>query len=141
MELTLTRTHRCPRYTLGTLRIEGHPFRQCETLEPHCIDWERERKIPGQTAIPEGRYRIRFQWSSHFGREMPYLEDVPRFTGIMLHAGNTVADTRGCILVGLSPLDDPAAPRLQYSASTFSLLWNTLQDASRRGEELWITVL
>ena len=72
----------------------------CNTLEPHAIDWENEEKVMGRTAIPEGEYVIRQHWSNKFARWMPYLLNVPHFTGIMIHQGNTVADTAGCILVG-----------------------------------------
>ena len=31
---------------------------------------------------------------------MPFVLNVPHFDGIMLHVGNSVRDSRGCILVG-----------------------------------------
>ena len=31
---------------------------------------------------------------------MPFLQNVPHFESIMLHVGNSVRDSRGCILVG-----------------------------------------
>jgi hypothetical protein len=38
--------------------------------------------------------------------ELPRLENVPGFAGILIHAGNTEKDTAGCILVGQEHEDD-----------------------------------
>lgn len=59
-------------------------------------------KIPGVTAIPEGRYRVRLSMSTRFREVLPALEDVPQFTGIRVHALNWQEGTEGCIGVGLS---------------------------------------
>ena len=74
---------------------------QCDTLEPQWRDLKTEQKVMGKTAIPEGEYKIVMSPSAKFHRNMPYLKDVPQFEGIMIHPGNTVKDTMGCILVGV----------------------------------------
>jgi hypothetical protein len=94
MELELRRTELGTNYSIGELKINSVYF--CDTLE----DAVRENKIPGETAIPRGTYKIDFYKSNHYKSYMPYLIDVPNFNGIMIHIGNTVEDTRGCILVG-----------------------------------------
>ena len=65
---------------------------------------------PWQYAIPCGFYRLRLTQSAKFGELLPLLDGVLgyarqphngiRRTGIRIHAGNTIADSRGCILVG-----------------------------------------
>lgn len=52
MRLKLERIFRGKEYTIGHMYVNGVRF--CDTLEPHCIDWKKERKVPGKTAIPGG---------------------------------------------------------------------------------------
>ncbi len=102
MELLLQRERSLDDHTPGRLFIDGEPL--CFT----CEDVIRELpgipveqwKIKGQTAIPEGRYQVVLAFSPHFNRTMPHVLGVPGFEGILIHYGNTAADTEGCILVG-----------------------------------------
>jgi hypothetical protein len=59
-------------------------------------------KIPGQTAIPTGEYKITLYDSPRFKRLLPMLNDVPGFSHILIHGGNTETDTEGCILIAKS---------------------------------------
>lgn len=81
--------------TLGTLRFpDGYV---CQTLE----DPIRTVKVMHDTCIPSGTYRVSITRSQRFKKMLPLLHDVPEFEGIRIHAGNTTADTSGCILVGV----------------------------------------
>jgi hypothetical protein len=57
-------------------------------------------KIYGQTAIPYGRYELKWKDSPTFGR-VPQIVSVKGFSNILIHIGNWHTNTSGCILVGM----------------------------------------
>jgi len=82
-------------YTVGRMYINDVYF--CYTLE----DKVREgTKVNGQTAIPNGTYSVIIDVSTRFGKQLPHILNVPNFTGVRIHSGNTSKDTEGCILLG-----------------------------------------
>lgn len=137
MELILTRVCKNKDYTEGRIEIDGTPF--CDTLEPTWRDvgWGHlGRKVEGRTAIPEGRYPVVITRSPRFGEWLPLLLHVPLFEGIRIHAGNSVHDTAGCILVGC---------RRKPGLLLDSRLWvyrlkRKIVEAKARGEGVWIVV-
>ena len=94
MNLELKRVAYKDTYTIGKLNVDGVYL--CDTLE----DPPREIKIPNETCIPLGTYKVIINMSNRFDKLMPLLLDVPDFTGVRIHSGNTASDTSGCILVG-----------------------------------------
>ena len=133
MELTLQRITKDKNYTLGELSVDGEKF--CHTLEP---TWRKPeaRKIPGKTAIPEGRYPIVITLSPKFKQWLPLLLHVPGFTGIRIHAGNTAKDTKGCILVG----ENTGKGVLSDSRLWVERLKRRIVDAKERGEGVFIQI-
>lgn len=95
MKLTVKRFEFNPNFTVGKLYIDD--VYQCFTLEDVV---RKGPKVDGKTAIPAGTYTVIVDHSSRFDRDMPHILDVPGFTGVRIHSGNTSADTEGCILVG-----------------------------------------
>ena len=158
MTITLKRIYKKGTFTLGALQIQtesNNDFRTskyfCDTLEPHAIDWRKEEKVAGKTAIPTGRYRVVMSYSKTYKRRMPFLQKVPYFTGIMIHTGNSVDDTRGCILVGKavrpqkSEEENPTGEatvigRLTDSRITFNRLYELIREAMKKGEEVEVVV-
>jgi len=93
-------------------------------------------KVPGHTAIPTGRYRVTVTMSQQFKTYLPLLLDVPGFEGIRIHAGNTDADTSGCILVGTSRSPDA----ILESRSALLLLQRQIMRTIEAEREVWIGV-
>ena len=105
IKLLLKRIARKPSYTIGKLFVDGAYF--CDTLEDTdrldkgmSLDEIKAKKIPSQTAILEGTYKVIVNTSPKFKRLLPRLVNVPGYEGVLIHRGNTAADTAGCILVG-----------------------------------------
>lgn len=95
------------------------------------------RKTPGETAIPEGSYPVIISWSPRFKHWLPLLIGVPKFAGIRIHAGNTAADTQGCILVG----ENKKVGMVQNSRICLSRLIYRINEAKEKGEGIWITIV
>jgi len=98
INLKLERIYLTDTYTIGKFYIDDVYF--CDTLEDKYRDLSKEAKIPGQTAIPCGSYNVILSMSNRFKKILPEILDVPYFTSIRIHSGNTTEDTEGCVLVG-----------------------------------------
>lgn len=108
IKLIRDREHSPKGCTFGRLYINGKPV--CWTLEDEEREWADGKagltiaeKVYGKTAIPTGVYKVTITYSNRFKRELPLLIDVPEFSGVRIHPGNTTADTEGCVLVGDAP--------------------------------------
>lgn len=97
MKVEVKRTFKGTEYTIGKLYIDGHYL--CDTLEDTV---RNGGKIAGKTAIPAGTYKVKKTMSPRFKKVLPEILNVPGFTGVRIHAGNTAIDTDGCLLLGLN---------------------------------------
>ncbi len=98
MKLEVVRSQCGAVCTIGELLVNGE--HECFTLED-VVRPPGAPKVFGETAIPYGIYSVVITYSPHFQRDMPLLVGVPKFEGVRIHPGNTVADTEGCLLVGV----------------------------------------
>ena len=133
MNLRLLRDTFAEKSTVGALYVNN--IFECDTLEDKVRSGP---KVPHATAIPVGTYRVIIDDSARFGRPMPHILDVPGFDGIRIHAGNTDADTEGCVLLGRRTGN---VDFIADSRKAFAAFYPKLEAALARGEEVKITVL
>ena len=106
MKLTLKRIYKGPEYTIGHLYIGDEYF--ADTLEDKDrgltqdtpLDEIFDTKVYGETAIPTGTYTLGWTYSPKYKKYMISVNNVPGWSGVRIHSGNTKEDTLGCILVG-----------------------------------------
>lgn len=139
MDIVVTRQPTKDGATLGKMTVDGtwiaytleNPVR--EVLGEPVESW----KIQNHTAIPRGRFAVVLAMSTHFGRIMPHLMDVPGFAGILIHSGNIPANTEGCILVGQTIVNSTT---IGASRAAFASLFSQIEEAINAGQKVWCTV-
>lgn len=154
MELKLKRRYKGSAYTIGTLYVNGVAF--CDTLEDKDRGLDASMtedkilrvKVYGNTAIPCGTYRIdmntispKFKsrsWAKKYGGIVPLLVGVKGFSGVLIHVGNTAADTLGCVLVGENKIKGQV---VNSQKTYFRLMDECLMPAKQRGEQITLTVV
>jgi hypothetical protein len=140
MELTLNRLKDNGKTTIGELIVGDLRLVTCE-------DTYRSEKVWGQTRIPAGTYEIKLRtegkFHSIYSRRMPHhkgmlwLQDVPGYEYILIHVGNTSADSAGCILVGMEEVSDD---RIGESTVGYIRLYAYVIDALNKREKVIITI-
>lgn len=134
MELKLNRIFLGSSATIGELLINDKHL--CDTLEDR-VRPEGE-KVYGKTAIPEGTYEVKLTHSPRFKKILPEILNVPNFSGIRIHTGNSSKDTEGCILVGT--WDGEKEDWVGNSRIAFDELMTLLEEATNNKEKVTITV-
>ena len=103
----------------GTLYVNGVAI--CFTLENK------------QFMIPEGLYSVVYCDSPKFGRKLPLIYDhdkCPPTRGLRIHAGNSISDTQGCVLVGMKTKtvgSNPYSARLLESKAALETLCKIIE--------------
>jgi len=140
MNLTLYRFHASDYDTVGLLYVNG--VFAVFTLE----DQYQAVKVMNETRIPAGRYRVALQYSPkmspHYGHDMISILNVPGFTGIRIHKGNTEEDTSGCLLVGLmADISHGGRSKLLRSTEGYNYLYPIVAEAVGSGDQVEIEIV
>ncbi len=145
MKLQVVRTQFGKDATNGMLFING--IFECFTLE----DQYQAVKVMHETCIPEGTYDIKFRTvggfhekykkrygNAHYG--MLHLQDVPNFTYILIHAGNTDEHTSGCLIVGETQQDLDLSDDgfIGHSGKAYVKLYNKVAKELLQGKKVSI---
>lgn len=135
MKLILKRIALRPTYTIGKLYIDDVYF--CDTIEDTVRDINKngkfdngEKKVHSKTAIPYGTYEIKWTYSPRFKKYTPQLMNVPSFEGIRIHAGNTSADTEGCLILG----ENKQVGKVLNSRATINKFYTIIKEACSNGK-------
>lgn len=92
--LTLKRFSSTDRGTFGVFLDEkGLPI--ADSVE---LPWKQN--APNVSCIPAGEYVCKKSFYNKGNYEVYELQNVPNRTDILIHAGNSILDIRGCILIG-----------------------------------------
>lgn len=141
MELRVKRRFFAETYTIGTLYVNGERF--SDTLEDKNRDLNKngvfdgdEKKVYAETAIPFGSYSVIVSRSPKFKRNLPRLQNVPHFDGILIHRGANASHTSGCILVGENKVKGGLINGKQYEEKLTAIC----KAAQERGERIIITI-
>ncbi len=145
MKLTVVRTQLGTDATNGILLVDG--LFECYTLE----DQYQAVKVMHETCIPEGTYNIKFRtvggfherYKAKYGNShkgMLHLQDVPNFTYILIHAGNTDEHTSGCLIVGETQqdLDISDDGFIGHSGKAYVKLYNKVAKALLNHDDVTI---
>ena len=145
MKLQVVRTQFGTDATNGLLFVNG--LFECYTLE----DQYQAVKVMHETCIPEGTYDIKFRtvggfhekYKKRYGNDhygMLHLQDVPNFTYILIHAGNTDEHTSGCLIVGETQqdLDISDDGFIGHSGKAYLKLYNKVAKQLLQGKDVAI---
>lgn len=114
-KVTVRRIFNNDRYCISHVYIGKEETYFCDAIEDTVRDTNHngffdsgEIKVDSETAIPCGRYYVSFRRTSlPIGEKarygcIPLLHNVPYFTKVRIHDGETEKDSSGCIILGLN---------------------------------------
>jgi hypothetical protein len=139
MKITVRRIHIMPAYTVGEIAIDGVKigFTLEDTVREVPGQPVARWKVPGKTAIPAGEYIIQVNESARFKRYLPLLLNVPGFSGVRIHPGNSSANTEGCLLVGTTW---GGGDWITGSRPAFAGIFALIAGAYTRGEKITLSI-
>ena len=128
---------------------DGDATIRCVSLDGAFVcfgleDEFRAIKVADETRIPAGTYTVTLRTAgkhhvqykqrfADFHRGMLHIQDVPGFEYVLIHCGNTHADTSGCLLVGTGAIAEPGNLSISSSVAAYRRLYPMVVDAAAAG--------
>ncbi len=146
MKINLIRTQFGNDATNGLLFIDE--VFECFTLE----DQYQDKKVYGETCIPEGTYPVKFRTEGgfhnrysakyDFHKGMLEILEIPNFKWVLFHLGNTDENTAGCVLVGdtQQDLDVSKDGFIGSSGNAYKKFYPKVATALENGESVSLIV-
>ena len=114
-------------------------------------DEQRDKKVYGETRIPNGTYRLQLRkeggYHQKYSKRFPdihigmlHVTDVPGFEYILIHCGNTDEHTAGCLLVGDSQENNQITKDgfIGKSTQAYKRIYPRIAEAIECGEKVMI---
>lgn len=133
MKIRIRRKWFTNRSSVGTGTIDGDDF-NFFTVED--VARAAGVKIPKETAIPAGTYRVIMDQSERHQSIQPHILNVPLFSGIRFDVANFAEQVEGCIAVGAGKGTDA----VWNSKQTHKILCEKIQAALDHGELVWVEI-
>lgn len=142
MEIKVIRKYKREDYTIGKMFVGGKPF--CDVCEDKdrgldqsmSLSQIKKIKVYSKTAIPTGTYEVKSYFWPKYRKIYPWLQNVPGFTGILIHTGRTAKDSAGCLLLGENRIKGGVINGEKYVRNLTSMI----QDCEKHGEKVMITI-
>ena len=112
----------------------------------------RDVKVKGDTRIKSGRYRLvinksespltlsyrkRFDWFKYH----IMVENVPEFSNVYIHVGNTEKDTEGCLLIGDTANNNTVKQGfIGESVPAFERFYKEFYPIIEKGDNIYISI-
>lgn len=133
--------------TIGTLTIEHQSWFSIEDkdrglIQTMTLQEVQAIKVYGKTCIPYGLYKVVITRSNRFSRLKkrdvftPEIIGVVGFDGIRIHPANYASQLEGCIAPGKTQ----AVDMVGNSKKAYAELLEVINQAIKRGEEVWINI-
>lgn len=112
----------------------------------------RLKKIPQETRIPAGRYRIVLrEHGGHYNdytrkyeghKGMLEISNIPNYSDVLIHIGNDKSDTAGCPLIGTTPTNNKTdVGYIANSTDAYLKFYFAVLPALEKGEDVFINMI